>query len=97
MSITFHVCVHSFILRQNYRQKLSTILLHFFFNIHFPKIRYNKCIHFFLVTQMVFPCMFDDIPALRDLKEAACLLAEKEDWPPLYDVSVLNNNKVRCS
>ena len=48
-------------------------------------------------TQMVFPCMFDEIHALRDLKEAAHLLAEKEDWPPLYDVSKLNNNKVRTS
>ncbi|XP_020399214.1 uncharacterized protein [Zea mays] len=48
----------------------------------------------YFTGEMVFPCMFDDIPALRDLKEAACLLAEKEDWPPLYDVSVLNNNKV---
>jgi len=43
---------------------------------------------------MVFPCMFDEIHALRDLKEAAHLLAEKEDWPPLYDLSKLNNNKV---
>ena len=46
---------------------------------------------------MVFPCLFDEIPALRDLKDAAHLLAEKEDWPPLYDVSVLNNNKVPSS
>jgi hypothetical protein len=46
---------------------------------------------------MVFPCMFDEIHALRDLKEAAHLLAEKEDWPQLYDVSKLNNNKVRTS
>jgi hypothetical protein len=46
---------------------------------------------------MVFPCLFDEIPALRDLKEAAHLLAEKEDWPSLYDVSVLNNNKVPSS
>jgi hypothetical protein len=43
---------------------------------------------------MVFPCFFDEIHALRPLKEAAHLLAEKEDWPPLYDISMLNNNKV---
>jgi hypothetical protein len=46
---------------------------------------------------MVFPCLFDEIPALRELKEAAHLLAKKEDWPPLYDVRVLNNNKVPSS
>ncbi|CAL5051233.1 unnamed protein product [Urochloa decumbens] len=48
----------------------------------------------YFTGEMVFPCMFDEIHALRDLKEAAHLLAEKEDWPPLYDVSKLNNNKV---
>jgi hypothetical protein len=45
---------------------------------------------------MVFPFMFDEIHALQKLKEAAHLLAAKEDWPPLYDVGMLNNNKV-CS
>ncbi|CAL5036954.1 unnamed protein product [Urochloa decumbens] len=48
----------------------------------------------YFTGEMVFPCMFDEIHALRDLKEAAHLLAEKEDWPPLYDVRKLNNNKV---
>lgn len=40
---------------------------------------------------------FDEIHALRPLKETAHMLAHKEDWPPLYDVNVLNNNKVRSS
>lgn len=44
---------------------------------------------------MIFPWMFDEIHALRPFKETAHLLAEKQDWPPLYDVEVLNNNKVR--
>ncbi|PIN20181.1 Prolyl aminopeptidase [Handroanthus impetiginosus] len=44
--------------------------------------------------EMVFPWMFDEIHALRPLKEAAHLLAEKKDWPPLYDVAALRNNKV---
>lgn len=48
----------------------------------------------YLTGEMVFPCFFDEINALRPLKEAAHLLAEKEDWPPLYDISALNNNKV---
>lgn len=43
---------------------------------------------------MIFPWMFDEIHALRQFKDAANLLAEKEDWPPLYDVATLNNNKV---
>lgn len=43
---------------------------------------------------MVFPWMFDDFAALRPLKEAAELLAAKSDWRPLYNVSVLQQNKI---
>lgn len=45
---------------------------------------------------MVFPWIFDEIHALRPFKEAAHLLAEQKDWPPLYNIVQLNNNKV-CS
>ncbi|WOL00787.1 hypothetical protein Cni_G09500 [Canna indica] len=48
----------------------------------------------YFTGEMIFPWMFDEIHALRHLKEAAHLLAEKEDWPPLYDISRLNKNKV---
>lgn len=44
---------------------------------------------------MIFPWMFDEIHALRQFKDVAHILAEKEDWPPVYDTTVLNNNKVR--
>ncbi|KAL7604034.1 hypothetical protein Lser_V15G15775 [Lactuca serriola] len=47
-----------------------------------------------LTGEMVFPWMFDEIHALRPFKEAANLLAEKKDWPPLYNKTALNNNKV---
>uniref|UniRef100_A0A2N9FPR3 AB hydrolase-1 domain-containing protein n=1 Tax=Fagus sylvatica TaxID=28930 RepID=A0A2N9FPR3_FAGSY len=43
---------------------------------------------------MIFPWMFDEIHALRKFKDAAHILAEKQDWLPLYDTDVLNNNKV---
>lgn len=52
----------------------------------------NVCFGFYI--QMIFPWMFDEIHALGPFTEAAHLLAEKEDWPPLYDISRLNNNKV---
>lgn len=45
---------------------------------------------------MIFPWMFDEIHALRRFKDVAHILAEKKDWPPLYDTTVLNNNNV-CS
>ncbi|RDX68228.1 Proline iminopeptidase, partial [Mucuna pruriens] len=44
--------------------------------------------------EMIFPWMFDEIHALKPFKDVAHILAEKKDWPPLYDVQVLNNNKV---
>ncbi|GKA74843.1 hypothetical protein Tco_0781221 [Tanacetum coccineum] len=48
-----------------------------------------------LTGEMVFPWMFDEIHALKPFKEAAILLAEKEDWPPLYKKTALSNNKYR--
>lgn len=48
----------------------------------------------YFTGEMIFPWMFDEIHALRQFKGAAHILAEKEDWPPLYDITALNNNKV---
>ncbi|CAM6115733.1 unnamed protein product [Calypogeia fissa] len=44
--------------------------------------------------EMIFPWMFDELKALQPFKEAANILAEKEDWPTLYDKKTLGNNKV---
>jgi len=44
--------------------------------------------------EMIYPWMFDEYRLLRALKEAAGLLAEREDWPPLYDLDVLRRNEV---
>ena len=35
--------------------------------------------------EMIYPWMIDADPVLRPLREAADLLAERDDWPPLYD------------
>lgn len=44
--------------------------------------------------EMIFPWMFDEIKALKPFKDAAHLLSEKKDWPPLYDIDALKSNKV---
>ncbi|KAL6766366.1 hypothetical protein ACKKBG_A35750 [Auxenochlorella protothecoides x Auxenochlorella symbiontica] len=44
--------------------------------------------------EMVFSWMFEEIAGLRPMKEAADILASKEDWPTLYDVDVLEENTV---
>jgi hypothetical protein len=38
--------------------------------------------------------MFEDEPALLPLREVADLLADRDDWPALYDVDVLARNEV---
>ena len=43
---------------------------------------------------MLYPWMMDQFQALVPLKEAAQLLAEKNDWPLLYDPAALSNNSV---
>jgi pimeloyl-ACP methyl ester carboxylesterase len=44
--------------------------------------------------EMIYPWMIDADPALRPLRGAADLLAERDDWPPLYDPSRLAANDV---
>ncbi len=44
--------------------------------------------------EMIYPWMIDDDPVLRPLREAAHILAERDDWPPLYDPSRLAANDV---
>jgi pimeloyl-ACP methyl ester carboxylesterase len=44
--------------------------------------------------EMVFPAVLEEDPALAPLREAAELLAEKDDWPALYDPVALAANTV---
>ncbi len=49
---------------------------------------------FSFLGEMIGPWIFNEFKALKDLKEAADILAKKKDWPMLYDLDVLKNNKV---
>ena len=44
--------------------------------------------------EMVYPWMMDVYPQLQPLKAAAEILAKKTDWPMLYDVEKLRQNRV---
>ena len=44
--------------------------------------------------EMIYPWLFDEVAALAPLKAAAELLAEKDDWPGLYDAERLARNTV---
>ncbi|RKR30394.1 prolyl aminopeptidase 2 [Arthrobacter oryzae] len=47
-----------------------------------------------LTGEMVYPWYFEQDPALRPLRDVARLLAEKDDWAPLYDPEQLAQNRV---
>lgn len=44
--------------------------------------------------EMVYPWMFEDCVTLKPLRETAELLAQREDWPQLYDRETLARNEV---
>jgi hypothetical protein len=56
----------------------------------FPELDDPAC----LTGEMVYPWMLEDYTRLRPLRGAAELLAERDDWPTLYDLEVLRRNEV---
>jgi pimeloyl-ACP methyl ester carboxylesterase len=44
--------------------------------------------------EMIYPWMIDGDPVLRPLRDSAGILAERDDWPPLYDPARLAGNQV---
>jgi pimeloyl-ACP methyl ester carboxylesterase len=48
----------------------------------------------YFTGEMIYPWTIDADPVLRPLREAAGILAERDDWPPLYDPVRLAANEV---
>ncbi|MCL4161034.1 UNVERIFIED_CONTAM: hypothetical protein GTU68_015369, partial [Idotea baltica] len=48
----------------------------------------------FFTAEMIYPWMFQQSAVLSNIAEAAEILAQKADWPQLYDVDVLAKNTV---
>jgi pimeloyl-ACP methyl ester carboxylesterase len=48
----------------------------------------------YFTGEMVYPWMIEADPVLRPLRKAADILAERDDWPPLYDPPRLAANEV---
>jgi len=51
----------------------------------------------YLTGEMIYPWMFEEYPTLAPFREAAEILAQKADWPALYDREVLARNAVPCA
>ncbi|KKC99761.1 alpha/beta fold hydrolase [Photobacterium halotolerans] len=60
----------------------------------YPQCHYQPGQDFCFTGEMVYPWMFEQLDTLKPLREAAAILAEKADWPMLYDASQLAVNKV---
>jgi pimeloyl-ACP methyl ester carboxylesterase len=60
----------------------------------FPQFDYAPGKPFLFTGEMVYPWMLEQYNALQPLQQAAQLLAEKPDWPKLYDLNVLARNTV---
>jgi pimeloyl-ACP methyl ester carboxylesterase len=57
----------------------------------FPEFDPNSRDPFLFTGEMLYPWMMDQFQTLAPFKEATQLLAEKNDWPSLYDSTALSN------
>lgn len=48
----------------------------------------------YFTGEMIYPWMFDEYNCLEPLKRAAQILADRSDWPDLYDLEKLRSNSV---
>jgi hypothetical protein len=60
----------------------------------FPEFNYAPGKPFLFTGEMIYPWMFEQYATLKPLKEAAEILARKDDWPQLYNLDVLSKNQV---
>ena len=60
----------------------------------YPEFVTDKESEIFFTGEMIYPWMFDEYQSLQPFKKAAHMLAEKSDWPMLYDQETLKSNKV---
>ncbi|QSX39552.1 alpha/beta fold hydrolase [Shewanella cyperi] len=60
----------------------------------YPEFHYDADKPLLLTGEMIYPWMFEQFASLRPLRDAAHLLAAKQDWPALYDEQQLGQNQV---
>jgi pimeloyl-ACP methyl ester carboxylesterase len=60
----------------------------------FPEFKLTHDGALLFTGEMIYPWMFDTYPQLQPLKQAADILARDANWPMLYDVEKLKQNRV---
>ena len=63
----------------------------------FPVFEIKQKNTFYFTGEMIYPWMFDIYAKLKDLKGASEIIANKHDWPELYNEKNLKNSKVRVA
>lgn len=63
----------------------------------FPEFTIKPNSHFNFTGEMIYPWMFSEYGQLKPLWDAANILAKYEEWPVLYDPTILNKNRVPCT
>ncbi|WP_299807517.1 alpha/beta fold hydrolase [uncultured Shewanella sp.] len=60
----------------------------------YPEFNYQADKPFLFTGEMVYPWMFEQFNNLKPLQQAALKLAQKQDWPNLYQIDKLADNQV---
>lgn len=60
----------------------------------YPEFNLDRKEPILFTGEMIYPWMFDTYPQLKPFKTAADLLAKDTNWPLLYDVEKLKQNRV---
>ncbi|ABZ77184.1 alpha/beta hydrolase fold [Shewanella halifaxensis HAW-EB4] len=60
----------------------------------YPEFNYSSDKPFLFSGEMIYPWMFEQFTNLKPLQQAAELIAQKQDWPALYQIDKLANNQV---
>jgi len=60
----------------------------------FPEFQYETGRPLRFTGEMVYPWMFEEYGQLAPIREAANILAARDDWPRLYDIQTLGKNSV---
>ncbi len=85
-----YAILHEAIYCQNFASQWSAHRV----RAEYDEFNYQSGKPFYFTGEMVFPWMFDQYQCLQPLKQAAQILAEKTDWPALYNSEQLANNQV---
>ena len=86
--------IYSLLQEACYTQQLASAWSAERVRTEFPAFAHTNAGALLFTGEMIYPWMFEQYSQLQPLQGAAHILAKKTDWPMLYDVAALKNNRV---